>query len=741
MSVLIEKDLPIEELNPVAMGEGNSKKPVYQMHKWWARRLGSVFRAIILSALDGHNQSPHSIWERFCEGTNLGGKIVLDPFMGGGTTIVEALRLGCKVVGTDINPVAWFVTKKEVEPVDLDTLDRAFEDLKKTAGGYIKNYYQTTCPCGHNSEVMYFFWVKVAECQECGALSKLFPNYEISLRDHTYVCVCPRCLDVIETTSYQSKTRCKNCNVFFDPRKGISGRGVFTCAKCGSLNKILDVVARKGAVLDLELFGLEGYCKTCGRFFKKVDEDDISLWKKAKREYRRCHDKLFIPNQAIPAQGRSDPRPVNHGYTHFKHLFNERQLLCLSKLLEQILKLPDQNVRELMLVAFSDCLDANNMFCKYEAQWHKISPFFGLHAYHPIERPTENNVWGAEYGRCTFVKCFEKVRRAKEFCKYPYERLRDSRGIRFSKQTGNERIEGRLVETFVELKKHDKSALLKCQGAENLSFLPAKSVDAVITDPPYFDNVQYSELADFFYVWLRIGLKDSYAWFEPELSSRPQEIVKNEKQGKTIEYFNERLLEVFKECHRVLKDSGVLVFTFHHNKTWAWKGIAQILLEANFYVSASPIVRSEGKSGFHSSKGNIRYDCIFVCRKRPSEWQGKRWPSLRHYILKDSIYWARRTLQSGMPINEVDVFTIVLGKTVEFYTKAYPRISYNNKPFTLAMAIEEMKDFVEHVSGKVQPGPGRLVKPYKDGIEQLSLFIREAKAEYSRYKPGNARLI
>lgn len=216
-----------------------------------------------------------------------------------------------------------------------------------------------------------------------------------------------------------------------------------------------------------------------------------------------------------------------------------------------------------MLIAFSDCLDANNMFCKYEVAWHKISLFFGLHAYHPIERPTENNVWGTRYGRCTFVKCFEKVRRAKKFAQRPHERLVDARGSRFNKRTGTERIEAYLVQSFGELKKHDNASLLKCQSSEDLSFLPNKSVDAVITDPPYFDNVQYSELADFFYVWLRLALKDEYPWFKPDLSSCPDEIVKNDRLGKTTDFFSQGLFRVFKECHRVLKDEGLLIFTFH----------------------------------------------------------------------------------------------------------------------------------------------------------------------------------
>jgi len=570
-------------------------------------------------------------------GTDLQGKIVLDPFMGGGTTVVEALRLGCKTIGVDINPVAWFVTKKEVEPVDLGTLDAAFHHLEQTAGNRIKGYYRTACPNGHTAEVMYYFWVKVADCVKCGTRVRLFPNYELSRRDHINVCLCPYCLQIIETAGYDTNTTCHECGKVFDPRKGVSGRGVFRCSECGEEQKLLDAVDRKGAALDMELHALEGYCETCGRFFKRVDDDDLRRWEQAKAEFERCKESLLFPRQIIPTEGRSDPRPVNHGYTHFWQMFNERQLLCLSILLEQILQIPDQNVRELMLTAFSDCLDANNMFCKYEIKWHKVSLFFGLHAYHPIERATENNVWGTAFGRDTFVKCFEKVRRAKAYCHNPYERLPNLRGQRYSKRTGSERIEGNLVESFDELRHTDHAALLRCQSSEDLSFIPDKSVDAVITDPPYFDNVQYSELADFFYVWLRLALKDTYSWFQPELSSRPNEIVKNDKLGKMTDFFNEGLRQVFVECHRVLKEDGLLIFTFHHNKIWAWDGIAQLLLDAGFYVAATPIVRSEGKSGFHSSKGNIRYDCVLVCRKRPSSWTGCNRSSLKDSILNNAV--------------------------------------------------------------------------------------------------------
>jgi len=204
----IEKSFPVEFINPIAMAEGNAKKAVYQMHKWWARRLGSVFRMIVLGALSDRTHSDEEICNKFRDGANLGGAVVLDPFMGGGTTIVEALRLGCKTIGIDINPVAWFTTKKEIEAVDLNELDRAFRRLEERAGNYIKEYYRTRCPNGHHADVMYFFWVKVAKCRSCGAAVRLFPNYELSRNDDIDVVVCPDCLQVLDTPARRTKVKC-----------------------------------------------------------------------------------------------------------------------------------------------------------------------------------------------------------------------------------------------------------------------------------------------------------------------------------------------------------------------------------------------------------------------------------------------------------------------------------------------------------------------------------------------------
>src|SRR4030065_1189459 len=128
----IEESFPIVEINRLAIPERNAFKPIYQMHKWFARRASCVFRAILLGALKpafGPDGKPVDLMaEIYKDHTNdpdTSGKTILDPFMGGGKTVVEALRLGCKVMGIDLNPVAWFIVKTEIEPVDIEALKDA----------------------------------------------------------------------------------------------------------------------------------------------------------------------------------------------------------------------------------------------------------------------------------------------------------------------------------------------------------------------------------------------------------------------------------------------------------------------------------------------------------------------------------------------------------------------------------------------------------------------------------------
>ena len=212
----IEEYFPIVEINRLAVPERNAFKPIYQMHKWFARRASCVFRAILLGAM---KPAGTDIMEEFYKDhthdPDTNGKVILDPFMGGGTTVVEALRLGCRVIGIDLNPVAWFIVKTEVEPVDLDKLKDAFGRLAERMVGWsgktlretLLDQYKTHCPCCESNgdgvrnaaDVIYTFWVKSAICTNplCKKEIPLFSDYIVaqkspSIRYHQDV-NCPKC--------------------------------------------------------------------------------------------------------------------------------------------------------------------------------------------------------------------------------------------------------------------------------------------------------------------------------------------------------------------------------------------------------------------------------------------------------------------------------------------------------------------------------------------------------------------
>jgi putative DNA methylase len=207
--------LPIVEINRLAVPERNSFKPIYQMHKWFARRASCVFRAILLGTLKPAFQpdgTPTDLMTEFYKDhsndPDTKDKLILDPFMGGGTTVVEALRLGCRVIGIDLNPVAWFIVKTETEPVELDALQAAFDRLAArpvawNEGRPLKetlfNLYKTEVAEGINADVIYTFWVKSAICTDrnCHREVPLFTDYILAqktpkIRYHRDA-ICPAC--------------------------------------------------------------------------------------------------------------------------------------------------------------------------------------------------------------------------------------------------------------------------------------------------------------------------------------------------------------------------------------------------------------------------------------------------------------------------------------------------------------------------------------------------------------------
>jgi len=684
-SRVIEKFFPVRFINNITNVEVHARKPIYDIHRWWARRPGSTFRAIILGAFfSGESVDEESFKTIFYKKNDLRGKIILDPFSGGGTTIVEANRMNCNTIGIDINPVAWFITKKEIEQVDIKKLIEEYKSLEKKVAHKIKKYYITSCPnCGKSADIVYAFWIRRIKCGLCEIEFPKFSAVKLAdiTKDKSWI-FCMYCHTFFTWNKKEKDVICPGCGRHLDvDRKKKDKR--YSCPGCDRELSVKDALHTK----NFDLFAIEYYCPNCEkRGFKAADIFDFRLYEEAKREFHKQKDNLIFPREEIPL-GKEVKRLFKYGYRFFYEFFNERQLLCLSILFKEILRIEDENIREFFLLAFSDCLDYNNMFARYNWKARKIEPMFAHHAFYPKDIPTENNVWGTKYGRCSFSKCFKKLIRAKQYCERPYELM--VVGKRTNKvYIRNEKIKGNLVDCFSELVRGAGNVLLKCHDAEDLSFIPDNSVDAVITDPPYFDNVMYSELADFYYIWLRIALANKYDAFRQKYCPRTEEAVVNKAQMKDEKFYLQKLTKIFKECFRVLKDDGLLVFTFHHKKIEAWASTLEAILNANFYIAAVYPVFSEMRTSFHIfGKKAVSYDTIIICRKRKHEFGKISWGDLLEEI-KYYITEMFKELTKFLNLTPDDLFVIMRGKCLELYSKFYPNVCVDDKKVSITQVLE-----------------------------------------------------
>jgi len=228
----------------------------------------------------------------------------------------------------------------------------------------------------------------------------------------------------------------------------------------------------------------------------------------------------------------------------------------------------------------------------------------------------------------------------------------------------------------------------------------------------------YGELADFYYIWLRLALKDNYEEFKPRYISKSAEIVVNPRAKKTHEDYIRMLSNVFEECKRVLKDDGLMVLTYHHKKPETWAAILEAILKPGFYIVATYPIYSEMKVSTHiRARGAREFETIGVARKKQAP-HVEETSSVSWEKLKDEIYLrARDTIARVRRIHpdlgNGDIATIVLGKCLEIYSQHYPNVKSNGKPVEVPEAFSDIRDIITDLqSAEIIPRSDRITELY-----------------------------
>ncbi len=517
-----------------------------------------------------------------------------------------------------------------------------------------------------------------------------------------------------------------------DTRKGtVPSKSAFRCSECGTAQDILGSVSPTTHTPPVAPSALQCFCPACsndgysynGRFFKPPTSSDLRNLNVAEREWhRRSQSDLagFWPrSECWDAYMMRANGGVNDGwgYTHWAKMFNSRQLLSHAQILRGIVESRllgyPLDVLEQALGGVQQFLRNHNMFAFWNTTADKLEPMFSNANYHPKQQVVENNVFGC-LGRGNWRSSAEKVVEALNWAAVPWELL-------ISEDSAN----GNSSQLLTGDSMLSDGVTLRSQSSTDIPWQQASSTDLSVTDPPFGNNLFYGDLADFFYVWLRLPLLKWYegtperAYFEPERTPRATEAVQNsvehpddreewetaplvtrkhldtirERAGDSelnegepnplyrrepaSQFYCDTLTACWAETARVLKPGGLMAFTFHHSEDAPWVDVLEALFNASWVLVATYPIRSDETKGASAAFGSkkIEYDIIHVCRKRLEAPQPVAWAKMRRWVKDESRRYKELLERThGRDLLEADLRVILRGKALEFYSRHYGQV-------------------------------------------------------------------
>jgi hypothetical protein len=531
-------------------------------------------------------------------------------------------------------------------------------------------------------------------------------------------------------TAVPPEVTCPETKVTFftDERGGtITKGGHFECQghTRGKEQPNSESFAKSGKTAPIANFLIQGYSPNRnairqpygGRFFIAPQDPKPANAAWAEWEARKDADLSdFWPRTEIPfghMTHQRQPLP-DHGYTHWWKMFNPRQLLVNSLLLKEISQTTaSYKTRMFVLGFYQNFLRNENLFCFWHESHDHFAPHLSNNNYHPKTTVIEVGPF-CPIGYGPWPSATGVLDEALQWREDPWEIFPADGIAELAGQTS-----GKGVRVLTQDPVHNSSDLV-CKSATDWPELATKFIDLVITDPPFGGLLHYSELSDFFYVWLRLALKESNPEaFASDHVLKALEAVSNEaRHPDDPDKFYQRILtDCWREAYRVLKPGGILAFTFHHNEDDPWVQVLESLFDAGFYLEAAYPIRSDetkGEGEFGSKQ--VEYDIIHVCRKRMTEPQPISWARLRRQIV-DDVRHLKRLLEQhrsdGLPAADMDI--IRRGKALEHFSRHYGKVYIEQgREFGISEALPAIKQIVDEESDSLRgtESPPTNAEPY-----------------------------
>ena len=725
---LIEETFPVKEVSSESGRERYIRQGhISTLHIWWARRPLASSRATAYAALvpssrdtDEWNRKRNFIinfskWENslnvhlaerahkeILEANDGTPPKVFDPFGGGGSIPLEALRLGCDTYSNDLNPVAVLIQKCTLEypqkysklPGDTDENIRLgkvkanplLEDIKKWGmwvlseaekelGRFYREEKDGSIPDG-------WLWAWTLPCQNlsCRAEIPLMRQFWLANKAKKKIALYPYIEDKkvefkIVGDGYEDKPK------DFDPKKGTISRAVVACPVCGTT-----IDARTTRKLFQEgkagqrMIAIVGH-KSGERVkqYRIATEADLEIFHIAEEYLADKQNDLSavwgmsaVPDEELPLMSGVFNVPL-YGINVWGDLFNSRQKLALITFVEKVKAVYQKLVAEDVDIEYAKAvvsylaliLSRHSSYNATLCWWYTLA---------------ENgfNV----FGRQALPMVFDYLEQN------PYGILT---GNWLSQVDGTSKIVSHLSSTLFL-----QSATVSHSSATSIPY-PNEFFDAVFTDPPYYNSVPYADLSDFFYVWLKRTIGDLY----PELFSTPlapknQEITEmagwdsRRYAHKDKGFFEENLKQSFQEIYRVLNPNGVTIIVYAHKSTEGWETLINSLLDSGLIMTGAWPLYTEMDTRLRANESATLTSSIYIVARKMERQPTGFYNEVKEEMKRHLNAKLHRFWEEGL--GGADFFIVAIGSAIEVFGKYEKVIDFEGKVIRADRLLDDVRE-------------------------------------------------